>query len=710
MSKEERKRILFIHDGMDESATLIGTLKSRYDIITLEDSSVAISYLNNEKAYSAVILDFIIPDVSGINFMFNKTQIADIARIPVIVIADEKDVRTQIRAYNSGAVAVLTVPYNYDLALACVNRIVSEFDSVNVLADMQYDRITQVYTRDNFYKKVSERFTAESNQEFQMVTCDIERFKVLNEVLGAEKCDDLLAFIAQSLKDAFFHGDIIGRLVNDQFAIFGYRNDITTKQIISELCKKVADYNSRAKITIKFGIYTFNTDKHRNVSTICDRSLLALKEIKGKVDADYKYYDDSMRSRLILEQALINDMETALENGEFQVYIQPKYNIENGLIAGGEALARWMAPVRGMISPGQFIPLFEKNGFISKLDEYMWDKTAGIIRRMKDTTGKSVPVSVNISRIDIFHLDVPATLKEICQKHNILPEDLHLEITESAYMEEPEQLNQMVRALKRAGFSIEMDDFGSGYSSLSLLSDIPIDVMKLDMQLVKNLGDKNKDNMLSFIVAMAKWLGLMVVAEGVETKEQIEALKRMDCDYVQGFYYSKPVSHNEFIRMVGACDVAAMPSHRHESNKTVTDMDIPREYEGKIVLIVDDVKANRDVLRRLFDDCFLIIEAEDGRAAWELAKSYYSRIALIITNLIMPIMDGYKLLELLASDENTRNIPVVVASKMGENGEARCLKMGARDYVNKPFDNDTMRLRVKHILEAQLYNESRNTR
>ena len=240
-------------------------------------------------------------------------------------------------------------------------------------------------------------------------------------------------------------------------------------------------------------------------------------------------------------------MEPALANEEFLVYLQPKYSLKQGCIAGAEALVRWIHPQWGFMSPGEFIPLFEKNGFIPRLDRYMWDKVCRLLGQWKREGHPMIPISVNVSRADIFQQDLVKTLTGLTEKYDVEPKYLHLEITESAYVNNASRIVEKLKELRQLGFPIEMDDFGSGYSSLNMLGQLRMDVLKLDMQFVRNETGKPEDrSILRDIVTMGHRLGLGIVAEGAETQQQVERLKAAGCDYVQGYFFAKPMPLDQF--------------------------------------------------------------------------------------------------------------------------------------------------------------------
>lgn len=273
----------------------------------------------------------------------------------------------------------------------------------------------------------------------------------------------------------------------------------------------------------------------------------------------------------------------------------------------------------GLYQPGDFIPLFERNGFITELDRYVWDKTCGLIAEWMRKYGKYVPVSVNVSRRDIYQADLPQEFMALVQKYGLRPDQLHLEITETAYTENADQLIQVVGALKRLGFVIEMDDFGSGYSSLNMLAELPIDVLKLDMRFIqKQTSMDSSRSILSFIISLARWMNLLVIAEGVETQQQIDLLRNMDCNYVQGYYYARPMPADAFAERLRQEPVAVSALAAEDRN---TDAARPGAA-GRVMLIVDDVSLNRRILAGYFKNSYDIAQADNGQTALQYLQNH----------------------------------------------------------------------------------------
>jgi len=295
----------------------------------------------------------------------------------------------------------------------------------------------------------------------------------------------------------------------------------------------------------KFGVYP-SVDHSESLPVMLDKASYALETTMHRYGVNLAMYDDKVRQAKEKEQDIVEHMERALENREFLVVFQPKHEVSSDSTGGAEALVRWKRPGIGMVSPGEFIPVFEQNGFISQLDFYVWEETCRILREMIMKGGKVVPVSINISRSDFDTQDLDSVIADLADKYGIPHSFLHLEVTESAYHDNPYQVRRVIENLHNDGFKIELDDFGVGYSTLSMLFRVPLDVIKLDMSIVQGLKNKENRTVLSSIIEMSARLGLETVAEGAETMEQAQELKKLGCTFIQGYFYSKPMLPEKF--------------------------------------------------------------------------------------------------------------------------------------------------------------------
>lgn len=364
--------------------------------------------------------------------------------------------------------------------------------------------------------------------------------------------DELLKYIADLLIRAVKNRNDItfGRMDADIFCFcMSYEN---TKELV-ESFNKMRDILSRYPLDFDivpiFGVYLI-AGKKITPNHMYDRANLAAKHCKGNYIRNYAFYTRQMSQEIEKEQRIVNSMKSALENHEFVVYYQPKYGLSDNQIAGAEALVRWKHPERGMISPGEFIPVFERNGFITKLDYYVWEQTCIRLRRWLDEGKQPLPISVNLSRISLYNKEVVEVICDLVDKYQIPRRLFQVELTESAYNTNPKAVQEMMQRLREEGFYILMDDFGSGYSSLNVLKDIVVDVLKMDMKFFA--GDDREgrgENIMAAVIRMAKWLNMPVVAEGVERIEQVEFLRSIGCEYVQGYYFAKPMPVEEYEKL-----------------------------------------------------------------------------------------------------------------------------------------------------------------
>ncbi len=414
-------------------------------------------------------------------------------------------------------------------------------------AQAERDALTGLFNRDAFLARAA-RMIGEKPAGYYIMACfDIDKFRVINDRYGSEKGDAVLRFIAGVFERGFTAaGGICCRVMADQFAVL-YPKSFSESGALARLRAAAAAFDgSIPSITFSIGRYTV-TDKTMPVSAMYDRAALAEASVKDRFDVCIAQYDESMREKLLLERQIINDMQGALKNGEFEVWLQPQYNHASGALIGAEALVRWRHPQRGVLLPGYFLPLFERNGFIYEMDKFVWTRVCALLRDWLDSGVEPPPVSVNISGYDAHRADFFATITSILEQYRIPVTLLRLEFTESAFASFTDDVIQIVSRLTDYGFVVEIDDFGGGYSSLSILRDVSASILKLDARMLTNTGNAQRGgNILESVVRMCKWLGLPVIAEGVETWEQADFLKSIGCNYMQGYLYAHPMPVSEF--------------------------------------------------------------------------------------------------------------------------------------------------------------------
>ena len=411
---------------------------------------------------------------------------------------------------------------------------------------LDHDVMTGLYNRDGFHNAVSQYLKENNVSEYLMISTDVRNFKIINQLYGMGKGNEIIVKEAQLLtQDYGERGAKIGRINGDHFAIFMEKELFREDEFMS----LINDFSKHAvgdgyRMVVKVGVYAIeNTDM--SPSIMLDKTSMALKSVYNDDETEIVYYTDEMMKDTLIENDILSRFDKALKNNEFRMYLQPQVD-KDGNLVGAEALARWISDGK-IVSPGEFIPVLEKTNQIYRLDEVIWEEAAKKLNEWKGTPLEDMSISVNISPKDIYYLDIEQSLHDLRARYDLTPEKLKLEITETAVMLDRSDGSKLVDKLQEQGFQVEMDDFGSGYSSLNMLKDIKIDVLKIDMGFLNATEDEERASViLESVISMAKRLGMTVIAEGVESKKQLGFLSEMGCDIFQGFYFSKPVSPESF--------------------------------------------------------------------------------------------------------------------------------------------------------------------
>ncbi len=547
-----RKKILVVEDNMINREMLCEILDPMYEVLEAENGQEALEILGQYKEeISLILLDIIMPVMDGYTFLSHMKADPNYSPIPVIVTTQSDTEADEVAALSHGATDFVSKPYKPQIILHRVASIIHLRETAAVMHRVQYDRLTGLYSKEFFYHSANEILRKNPDREYDLICSDIENFKLVNDIYGMPAGDRLLCKVADVYKEFVGEAGICGHLNADQFVclIERHHRDYTDEFFI-RVNEQIRALTDMKNLVMNWGLYQVK-DRSLLVEQMFDRALMAARSIWGQYGKHFVVFDDEMHNKLVREQAITDEMEQALEEEQFEVYLQPQYNIKKNCLSGAEALIRWIHPERGFQSPGEFIPLFEKNGFITKLDQFVWQRACAILHEWDQAGYPDIPISVNVSRADIYNVDLPDILMETTKRFHVPPQKLHLELTESAYTENPNQIIENVALLRKLGFLFEMDDFGSGYSSLNMLNNLPIDVLKLDMEFIRNETAKTATTgILYYVIQMAHSMDLHVVAEGVETKEQLERLASIDCDYVQGYYFARPMPYKEFCDFV----------------------------------------------------------------------------------------------------------------------------------------------------------------
>lgn len=418
----------------------------------------------------------------------------------------------------------------------------------------EHDELTGIYNRNGFLKYTEELLNRKPNEQFLIVCSDIRKFKIVNEILGIKMGDKILQLVATALRQYANDSCVYGRLGADNFVLCIPENLFDVNDYIRRMDEAIEELNLSYAISNHIGIYKV-TDRKLSVIAMCDRALLAVKSVRDDYQQEVVYYDDAIREQLLKEQEVLSDIKRAFDEDQFVIYLQPQFSHKTHRIIGAEVLVRWIHPTKGIIPPNVFIPLLESNGLITKLNMHVWELACKQLLKWKLEGKEDMSVSVNISTKDFFYIDIYEVLIGLVKKYDVAVENLKLEITERAFTIDLNKQLVMIERLQNAGFIIEMDDFGSGYSSLNSLKDIPVDVLKMDMEFMsKSDRYKRSADILQMVVAMAEKLNMPVIAEGVETKEQADFLSEIGCDTIQGYYYAKPMPIQQFEEMLKECN------------------------------------------------------------------------------------------------------------------------------------------------------------
>ena len=406
-----------------------------------------------------------------------------------------------------------------------------------------HDQLTGLYNIQYLYTYI-EHALSTTNDNYSIIYINIKNFKIVNDIFGRKFGDNVLKQFGQWLQDKFKNTGVCGRLIGDTFGIFIKQCNYNEVSFLNDLSEfTIQGKNIKHSISVHIGVYEI-TDKFVDIATMFDRAHLALSSIESNYKTDVKHYDDNLRNVTIKEQQYTSNISDAISNNEIKPYLQPIVNNEN-CVVGAEALVRWDHPEFGLLSPSDFVTIFEKNGLIADIDKYIWKCACETLYKWKNTQFKDLFLSINISPIDFYFIDVITELKNLLSTYELDPTKLRIEITESTMMSNSEEKMNLLKELRALGFIIEMDDFGSGYSSLNLLKDMPVDILKIDMQFLSN-DSKRANIIIKNIVRLARDLKIVPLIEGVETQEQFDMLKAMGVLLFQGYYFNKPLSVDEF--------------------------------------------------------------------------------------------------------------------------------------------------------------------
>ena len=544
----DRKRlVLIVEDEFVNREILKAILEQDYEVITAETGTEALEMIHAHiGTLSLILLDLILPDIHGLEILGQIRQDAEMARIPVIVLTADKE--AEVESLNSGANDFIPKPYPLpEIILARVRKTIELSENRDLIRWTERDHLTGLYNQEYFCRYAEQYDAWHPDECMDALVADVDHFHMINERFGRASADEMLRRIGRELLGIVGeHGGIVCRREADTFQV--YCPHMEEYEAAAERLTAAAGQGTRARVRVRLGVYP-DVDKGIEMERRFDRAKMAADTIRNSFASVVALYDEALHQKEIFDGRLLDDFQEAIDARQFTVYFQPKFDIrpDKPVLCGAEALVRWKHPELGMISPGVFVPLFESNGLVRELDNYVWREAAAQLKDWKERLGFVVPVSVNVSRIDILDPDLAENLQSLVTGAGLEFGNFHLEVTESAYTQDATQIVETVHRLREMGFVIEMDDFGSGYSSLNMISTLPIDALKMDMFFIRNaFSESGNTRMLEITTDISHSLNVPMIAEGVETEEQMLTLKRIGCDIVQGYYFARPMPAAEF--------------------------------------------------------------------------------------------------------------------------------------------------------------------
>lgn len=547
-----KRTVLVVDDELINRELLGAILQQKYDVIYAENGRKAIDIVRKIPGrISLVLLDLLMPEVNGYEVLKAMQADPKLRKIPLIVLTSEKD--AEVESLQLGATDFIPKPYNMpEVIMARVQRSIELAEDSDIILATETDRLTGLYNKDFFFQYCTKSDVYVPGRQMDAIAVNVSRFHLVNELKGRAFGDKILCALADEIKYFAFQSEgLAGRGGSDLFLVYLPHCD-SHRDFLESISDATAEIAGEGRINLRMGVYQ-NVDFSISMEERFDKANIACNTLRKSASEHYALYDSNLHEKELFAEKLIDEMDKALAQKQFKVVYQPKFNIkgEEPRLCSAEALVRWQHPELGMISPGLFIPLFEEHGLISRLDDYIWRDVARQIRDWKNRFGTAVPVSVNVSRIDLLSQGFEEKMADIVRGNELQTSDMLLEITESAYTENSERIIEIANSLRARGFKLEMDDFGSGYSSLNMLASLPIDALKLDMKFVRRICENAKDlRMVQLMIEIAAFLNVPVIAEGVETEEQYRLLKENGCDIIQGYYFSKPLPVDQFSEMI----------------------------------------------------------------------------------------------------------------------------------------------------------------
>ena len=544
----QKSNVLIVDDAPINRELLAYILQDRYQVFQAENGKQAIEMIESrERIYRLVLLDIQMPVLDGFGFLDYMKKKDLLRNLPVIVISGDSSDASILYAYKLGAVDFFSKPFSPEIVLNRVHNILSLYEH-----DYK-DDLTGGYNRTGFIRMAENvLYNAKKKSDYALMFFDIKNFKATNELFGIGGGDNILRDFYQRI-GKIWNPSVSARLDTDHFVCLLPQSHINMDTLSQDLKLNVQLGGRAMKLYGYCGIY-YVEDDDVSVTSMIDRAKLAEESILSDHMQPYVVFDDSMRRKYVNQMELMGEYESAIANDEFKVYYQPVVEASSGNLISAEALVRWIHPQRGMVSPADFIPALENGGHISKLDWFITNRVAELSRERHQAGEPVVPVSVNLSWMDFYDEDMMHGLVELLGSDRVRVGDIRLEITETSYAALESDREGILDQLRKLGSPILLDDFGSGFSSFGMLKRYNFDILKLDMTFTRQIETSPKTcTIINGIIQMVHHLGIKVIAEGAETEAQVKFLRNNGCDYIQGYYFSKPLPEEDFLAYIQKC-------------------------------------------------------------------------------------------------------------------------------------------------------------
>lgn len=548
---EIKKTILVVDDESINREILSAILSNDFNVLEAEDGKEAIDILlKEEQKIDLVLLDVFMP-YDGREVLKDRQQNRKLKKIPFIVCTSDKNIEEE--CFHLGVNDFVKKPYeNPDIIVARIKRMIELYEDRSILKEVEREKLTNFYNRE-FFKKYSQQFDSlYPDLKKDMIAISVNRFRLINELYGWAFGDKVLLAITETLNKCLENcRGIIGKDGGSTFIIYAEHHD-SYEELFNKLASSINNVVGDIGISVKLGVYPF-VDQSMDKEIVIERTESTADSLSNDYTKNIAIYNEEKQAKTLHMEELIDSFQQALEEEQFKLFFQPKYNIKGDKpeFASAEVLIRWISPKFGFVNPGEFINLFEENGLIGQLDSYILEKAAKYMGEWKKKYGLLIPLSVNLSRVDIYRPTLVEDIIRFVDSNDIPHSAYNLEITESAYVEDAKEVISVVNKIRNSGFKVEIDDFGSGYSSFNTLIDLPFDVLKIDMQIIKSMDRSEKvKEIIKMIINLSKTMEAITVAEGVETTEHYAFLKENGCDVVQGYYLSRPLSLADFEKLI----------------------------------------------------------------------------------------------------------------------------------------------------------------